>query len=190
MIATSSAPSRFRFTRTEYHRLAETGIIGPDARVELLDGEVFEMSPIGPQHGAIVDRLASFFTSHIAGRAICRVQGPVALDESSEPEPDLAILEHRGDYYASGHPCPRDVLLVVEVGDTSIDHDLGAKLRLYAGAGIREYWVIDLNRGVLIVHRDPRGDQYGSVREYDRTASVGPSALADLVLDLGDFLSS
>ncbi|MCH7810309.1 MAG: Uma2 family endonuclease [Chloroflexi bacterium] len=80
--------------------------------------------------------------------------------------------------------------LVIEVGDTSIDHDLGPKLRLYASAGIREYWVIDLNRGVLIVHRDPRGEQYGSVREYDRTASVGPLALSDIRLDLGDFLSS
>ncbi len=88
---------------------------------------------------------------------------------------------------ASGWPSR---LLLIEVSDTSVDLDLGDKLRLYAASGIAEYWVIDLNRGVLIVHRDPRGDQYGSVGEYDRTASVGPSALADVTLDLGDFLSS
>ena len=126
----------------------------------------------------------------VGDRAICRVQSPLALGDRSEPEPDLVLVRPRPDYYRSGHPGPEDVLLLIEVSDTSADLDLGDKLRLYAASGIVEYWVIDLNRGVLIGHRDPHGDQYGSVREYDRTASVGPSALPDLTLDLGDFLSS
>lgn len=189
MIRMTDQPARFRFSRTDYHRMGQAGIIPPDARVELLDGEIIEMSPIGPRHGSLVDRLTAFFAQRVSGRAICRVQGPVTLGERSEPEPDLLLLENREDYYTSGHPGPGDVLLLIEVADTSVDLDLGAKLRAYAQAGIPEYWVFDLTRRVLIVHREPSGERYASVRELDRSATLAPAALADLELELGNLLS-
>ncbi|HUU84590.1 MAG TPA: Uma2 family endonuclease [Phycisphaerae bacterium] len=190
MIRASTTPARLHFSRADYHRMAETGIIPPDARVELLDGEIIHMSPIGPRHGAIVDRLSAFFTPRVAGRAICRVQGSIALTETTEPQPDLVLLKHRDDFYASGHPAPHDVLLVIEVAETSIEHDRVNKLRLYAQAGIPEYWVFDLARNVLIVHRNPTGQTYASVQEHDRSARISPQAFPDHVIDLNEILSS
>ncbi len=174
-----------RFTRGDYYSMAAAGVFQPDARVELLDGEIVEMSPTGPRHGGIVDRLCEFFVSRLSGRAICRVQGALALSPVSEPEPDLQLLKRRDDYYESSNPRPEDVLLLIEVAESSIDRDRGEKLRLYAEAGIREYWIIDLNRRVLIVHRQPKDSEYASVQQYDGDARVAPEALADVELTIG-----
>ncbi len=168
--------------------MAETGIIAADARVELLDGEIIRMSPIGPNHSSVVASLTEFFVERLRKRAICRVQSPIAIDGQSEPEPDLALVHRRTDLYRDAHPTPADVLLLVEVADASVELDLGDKLNLYARAGISEYWVFDLSRNVLIVHRDPTGEAYPSVREYERSVSVAPVALADVVLDLHQVL--
>ncbi len=190
MIRASSTPTRLRFSRTDYHRMAETGIIPPDARVELLDGEIIQMSPIGPGHSAVVALLDCFLQPRLGDRAICRVQSPLRLDEDSEPEPDLLLVQPRSDFYRSEHPTPANVLLLLEVADKSVSLDLGEKLRLYAHAGIPEYWVFDLTRNLLIVHRNPTGRQYASVQEHDRSASVTPQAFADLTLELSEVFAS
>ena len=182
--STNSELTRRRFTRDDYHGMAAAGILAPDARVELLDGEVVEMSPIGPRHGGITDRLNAFFSPRVAGNAICRIQGPLTLSESSEPEPDLQILAHRDDFYTSQHPGPEDVLLLIEVAESSLEKDRNEKLRLYARAGIAEYWIIDVDQERLIVHRHPKGDEFTFVQQHDRSARVAPAAFPELVLEL------
>ena len=179
-----------RFTRDDYYRMAEAGVFEPDARVELLDGEIVEMSPIGPLHSGVLAILTRFFIEQIGDRAICRVQSPLHLDKRSEPEPDLLLVQPRDDSYASAHPTPRDVLLLIELAESSIEKDRGEKLRLYARAGISEYWIIDLNRRVLIVHRRPTDSEYASLQQYDGDARVAPEALADVELAIGSLFGS
>ncbi len=189
MSISPAAPSRMRFTRADYYRMAEVGILPSDARVELLDGDVVRKSPAEPRHGGVVDQLTAFFVPRVTGKAIVRVQGAIALSDTSEPEPDLALLKPRKDFYRSGHPGPKDVLLIIEVAESSLEQDLDTKLRLYAKAGIPEYWVIDLNRDVLMVHRDPAGQRYAAVSEHDSSARVSPAAFPDLSLDLQNLLA-
>jgi Uma2 family endonuclease len=189
MTRAATPPTRMRFTRADYHRMAAAGIIPPDARVELLDGEVIRMSPIGPTHSAAVALLDRFLQSNVGDRALCRVQSPLALDEHSEPEPDLVLVRPRADSYRGAHPGPADVLLLIEVAESSVALDRGQKATLYAQAGIQEYWLIDLTRNVLVVHRDPTGDRYASAQEHDASARVSPAAFADVVLELEQILS-
>ncbi|MCG3129154.1 MAG: hypothetical protein CHACPFDD_04064 [Phycisphaerae bacterium] len=173
-----------RFSRDAYHRMADAGI----ERVELLDGAVTLMSPLGPRHAAVVFALDRFFQSHVEALALCRVQSPICLDEHSEPQPDLVLARPRADLYRNHHPTTPDVLLLIEVADATVEFDLGPKLELYARAGIQEYWVFDLVRRRLIVHRGPSGGRYGSAQELGRTASIAPAAIPRPTLDLADVL--
>ncbi|MFM8436105.1 MAG: Uma2 family endonuclease, partial [Planctomycetia bacterium] len=137
-----TAPSRHLITVDAFHRMGETGILGPADRVELIDGEIIDMSPIGALHAAIVDLLARHFARRAGESVFIRCQNPLRLDDVSEPEPDLVILRPRADFYATAHPGPADALLVIEVTDTSLAYDLGVKVPLYARHGIPEVWVI------------------------------------------------
>jgi Uma2 family endonuclease len=138
-----AAPSRHLISVEAFHRMGETGILGSTDRVELIDGEIIDMSPIGVLHAAIVARLASYFSQRLGGAAVVWCQNPLRLDDINEPEPDIAILRSRADFYTTGHPGPADVLLVIEVSDSSLAYDLGTKVPLYARHGIPEVWVID-----------------------------------------------
>ncbi len=151
----SVQPARYRFTVEEYERMGATGVLGPDDRVELIDGEIVAMAPIGSPHAGCVNRLTHLLSTLAGGRAVVQVQNPVRLDARSEPQPDLALLRPRADFYAAGHPGPADVLLVVEVADTTLDYDLGVKVPLYAGAGIPATWVVDLSGGVVHAFSEP-----------------------------------
>ncbi len=153
-----------RFSVEEYHRMAEAGIFHEDDRVELIDGEIVEMTPIGSRHVACVDKLTRLFTGHVGDRAIVRVQSPVRLCGEAEPQPDVALLRPRADFYAAGLQQASDVLLTVEVADTSLDYDLNVKVPLYARSGVPEVWVVDLEGEQVHVFRDPKGSGYG-VRE-------------------------
>ena len=137
--------------------MGETGILGPRERVELIDGEIIDMSPIGVLHAAIVARLASHFSQRLGAMAVVWCQNPLRLDDISEPEPDLAILRPRADFYMTAHPGAADVLLVIEVADTSLAYDLGTKVPLYARHGIPEVWVIDAATRHTRVFRRPVG---------------------------------
>ena len=155
------APARHRLTVHDYHRMADAGIFGEDDRIELVAGDLIDMAPIGPGHAAVVNRLTEAFVLACAGRAIVPVQNPVRLDGSSEPQPDVAILRRRPDFYAAGgHPGPADILLLVEAADSSLRFDKTVKLPLYARAGIAEYWIVDLQRRVVDAYRGPAGDVY------------------------------
>jgi Uma2 family endonuclease len=150
-----AAPSRHVISVDAFHQMGETGILGPADRVELIDGEIIDMSPIGVLHAAIVDVLARHFGRRAGEAVFIRCQNPLRLDDISEPEPDIAILRPRADLYTTAHPGPTDVLLVIEVADTSLAYDLGTKVPLYARHGVPEVWVIDAATRRTRVFREP-----------------------------------
>jgi Uma2 family endonuclease len=160
--------ARRMFTTNEYHRMAEAGILSADDRVELLDGEIVRISPSGSRHAACVDRLTSMFFRQLGRRVIVRVQNPIVLDRYSEPQPDLSLLRPRADFYAERHPRPPDVLLVVEAVDASTRAEAERKIQLYAGAGVREVWIVDLTRAAIRVLRRPALGVYRHDATVDR----------------------
>jgi Uma2 family endonuclease len=180
--------SRRRFTADDFHKMAACGILAEDDRVELLDGDIVEMTPIGLRHLARVDRLNDVLAHRLHGRAIVRVQGSIRLDLRSEPQPDLILLKHQPDFYERIAATPGDVLLVIEVGDTSVDFDRDVKLPLYAHAGIREVWLVNLPGECLEVYASPEGAIYRDARVLRRGEAIAPTALPDLVLQLDDVL--
>ena len=172
--------THYRFTRDEYHRMAQTGILPPDARVELINGEILEMSPIGRRHKACVDRLTSVFTPPLHSKAIVRVQSSIVLSEGQEPEPDITLLRYRDDFYGDSDETPADILLIIEVADTSEGYDRRTKGPLYARYGIPEMWLADVNRDRLTVYRDPTPDGYATAQVFSPSQSVSPLAFPDL----------
>ncbi|GIX47751.1 MAG: hypothetical protein KatS3mg131_1962 [Candidatus Tectimicrobiota bacterium] len=171
-----------RFTVAEYHKMAEAGILGEDDRVELIEGEIVAMAPIGSRHAACVDRLNRLFSQRTGERAIVRVQNPVRLGEHSEPQPDVALLRPRPDFYAAEHPGPEDVLLVVEVAETSAAPDRAVKVPLYARFGIPEVWLVDLAAAQVEVYRQPAPQGYQAVETLRRGDTVAPLLLPELSL--------
>jgi len=169
-------PSRHLISVDAYHRMGETGILGPADRVELIAGEIIDMSPIGVLHAAIVDVLLRHFSRLVGESAVIRCQNPLRLNDLSEPEPDIAILRPRADFYTTAHPGPADVLLVIEVADTSLAYDLGTKVPLYARHGIPEVWVVDAATRQTRVFRQPAASDQPSHASsgYATEASVEP----------------
>src|SRR4026207_1474391 len=150
-----SEVTRKLFTVDEYYRMAEAGILDPDARLELIAGEILEMSPVGTRHVACVNRANALFVKRFGDRAIVSVQNPLRLSNYTEPQPDIVVLKPRDDYYEEKRIVWEDALLVIEVSDTTIRRDRDLKLPLYAKAGVSELWIEDLRRNTLFVYRDP-----------------------------------
>jgi Uma2 family endonuclease len=176
------------FTVADYHRLAEVGILGEDDRVELLEGQVVVMSPIGPRHAGCVDRLTRLLSRLVGNAAIVRVQNPVVLGQRAEPEPDLALLRPPIERYAAAHPQPADVMLVIEVADSSLDYDREVKLPLYAAAGIPEVWLVDLEGERILLYRSPGPDGDAEAIAASRGESISPLGLPGIVMDVGEIL--
>ena len=174
--------ARRRFTVTEYERMAAVGILTEDDRVELIAGEIIAMSPKGSRHVACVTRLNRLLGRQLGDAALIRVQDPVRLSSVSEPEPDIALVQPRDDDYAAGHPTPAEVLAVMEVAETSRDHDRTVKLPLYAAAGIDEVWIIDLVAGAIECYSQPRGKRYRHVSRAGRGETLASTVLPALVL--------
>jgi Uma2 family endonuclease len=156
----SAQLEKWHFNVDQYYRLAEVGVLKPDDRVELIEGEIIRMSPIGSPHAACVTRLTQLLHQHVSGRVIISVQNPVRLSEYSEPVPDVALLKPRRDFYAAHHPAPEDVLLVVEVSDTRLLADRNIKMPLYARSGIAEAWLVNLPRKLVEVYFDSTDGSY------------------------------
>jgi Uma2 family endonuclease len=161
-----------RFTVTEYYQMAQAGILSEDDRVELLEGEIIEMSPISSRHASCVGRLTRLFSKRVGEQVIVWVQNPIRLSEHSEPQPDIALLKMRSDFYSTEHPKPQDVLLLIEVCETSAEFDRRVKVPLYAKAGIPEVWLIDLVQEQIEVYRAPAEQGYGDSRTLARGQSV------------------
>ena len=177
-------PSRRRLTRTDYHRMAEVGILAPDARVELIDGEIIDMAPIGPEHAGLVNYLNTHLNRLVGERAIVSVRNPFAISKHSEPEPDVLLLRPRADFYARAMPEPADVLLLIEVAASSLHHDRNVKGPLYARAGLTDYWVLDIEGRRMLRHRDPSNDGYASVEELELNGTLDLPGLPGRALDL------
>jgi Uma2 family endonuclease len=180
--------NRRLFTVEEYYRMAEAGIISKDERVELIEGEVVAMAAIGSRHAACGDRLNCLLSQRVGGRASVRVQNPIRLDQFSEPQPDIALLRPRADFYAFAHPRPADVFLAVEVADTSVGFDRDVKSPLYARAGIPEAWLVDLTGDYIMVYRKPTVQVYQDAQRLQRGQSLFPEAFPDLLLAVEDIL--
>jgi Uma2 family endonuclease len=181
--------TRYRFTVEEYHRMGEAGILPEDSRIELIAGDVVVREPIGAYHAGTVNRLTRLWTSLLGDRAVVQVQNPIELaDDDTEVQPDVTLLRPRADFYARKHPVAGDVLLLIEVADTSLGRDRRVKTPLYARAGIHEVWLVDLSGDRVQVHRGPAPGGYRQVRIFGRGETVVPEAFPDLTIAIGDLL--
>jgi Uma2 family endonuclease len=189
-MAVEVAAARRRFTRAEYYRMAEVGILTCHERVELIRGEIFTMSPQGRRHRAFIDNLTHLLDTRLGGRAIVSIQMPIVLADDTEPEPDIQVLRRRAVPYKDREADASDALLLVEVAQTSLAYDRSTKLELYAAAGIPEYWVVDCSTESIEVHRAPNADGYRDVvRRAGPTATVALQAFPDVVLALAEIFA-
>ena len=160
------------------------GIFFEDDRVELIDGDVYEMTPIGPTHAGIVDELNELLVSRLAGKAKVRIQNPIRLGRHTEPQPDLVVARPRSSHYTDRHPEGDEVLLVIEVADSSLRYDREAKLPLYAKTGIPEAWLVDVTARTITVHTKPGADGYAVEQALERGQEVVSSSVAGLHLSV------
>ena len=175
-------PARYRFTADEYHHMGAVGIFSEDDRVELIEGEIVEMSPVGDRHVTVVDRLTETLVVASAGKARVSVQNPVRLGPSSEPQPDLMLL-HR-ESFGHGAARPDDVLVLIEVSDTTLTYDRDVKIPLYAQAGIPEVWLIDLPNGVIWRYTDPHPNGYRLIERFNRGDTLISRPLPSVMIEL------
>ena len=177
-----------RFSVEEYHRMVQVRILKEDDRVELIEGEIIEVTAIGPRHALCVDRLNARLGAALRDRAIVRVQGPVSVSPDSEPQPDLALFRPPMARYAESHPGPADLFLVIEVAETTADDDRARKIPLYARAGIQEVWLVHLPAQAIEVYRAPTSSGYQDVRIARRGQTLAPDAFHDLTLTVDEIL--
>jgi len=175
-----------RFTREDYHAMAKAGILGEDDRVELIAAEIITQIPIGTSHAGMVNRLNQLFTNLAVGRCVVAVQNPTALDPFNEPQPDIALLRPRPDFYAKSHPGPEDILLIVEVADTSLAFDREEKIPLYATAGIAEVWLVDLVDKSLTVYRHLSQGSYTEAIPHRSGATIPIPGLPEASLAISE----
>jgi len=190
MEATETLNPIHRIDVEQFHRMIEAGVFADGDRVELIDGEMRDMSPIGPPHGGCTNKLTMTFAPRLAGKAIVSIQGPLVLGDGTEVYPDLLVLKQRDDWYRLSNPAGEDALLVIEVADSSLSFDLGVKLPKYARAGVPRYWVIDLKNRVIHDHRGP--DRFGGRYRQLDSLTEGPLSVriegVDIQVDAGDLL--
>lgn len=177
---------RRRFTVDEYYRMADAGIFSEDDRVELIEGEIVEMAAIGSRHAGYVDKLNWILSKRLGESASLRIQHPIRLGEYSEPQPDLALVRPRPDFYTSAHPGPDDVLLLIEVAESSVDYDREVKVPLYARYRVQEYWLVDLRAGVVEVYRGPAPDGYRETQTVGRGSHLRIAALPEISLSVDE----
>ncbi len=183
------AAARHRLDVGAYYKMAEAGILTPSDRVELIGGEIFDMTPIGSEHGGKTNRLNRLFARTAAdGLALVSVQSPLRLDAYNEPEPDLMLLKPSADDYQGRHPNAADVLLLIEVSETSLAYDRGTKLPLYAKFGVPEVWIVDLRSSAVEVYREPAGAAY-ALKERLISGLLAPALVPGVALDVGALLA-
>jgi Uma2 family endonuclease len=182
--------SKKLFSVDEYYQMAEVGILSPEDRVELVDGEILRMSPIGNRHLGCVNRANEVFVGALRGRVVVSIQNPLRLNNFTEFQPDIVLLKLRKDHYSAKHPMAEDALLVIEVSDTTFRYDHDVKLKRYAKAGIPEVWIVNPGQNELLVFRDPSNDRYQTGITYRPDDSITASSFPDTVFKAEDFLGS
>jgi Uma2 family endonuclease len=188
IVVRTTGRQRYLFTAEQYHQMGEAGVFLPGDRVELIEGEIIQMNPIGDPHAGGVNRLTKVFVVRVGDAGVVGIQNPVRLAVRSEPEPDLAILRYRDDYYASKGPTPDDVVLLIEVADSSVTFDLNVKAPLYARYNIPEYWLVDLNRQQVTVFRQPSAEGYRSMQVHERGSTLTLAELPDISITVDEIL--
>ena len=178
-------PAR-RFSRSEYHRLADIGLLRPDERVELLDGQIYNMAPMGPLHGGVSNALAGYLWQLARGRWFVWTQSPIGLSKTFEPEPDIALLVPAEHCYMQRLPAPDDVFLIIEVSDSSLEFDREKKLPLYGMAAIPEAWIVNLRDRVVEVYRQLAGKIYSLVETFRTGQSIALTAFPDVKIPVSD----
>lgn len=178
----------YRFTVEEYRKLGEAGILDEDDRIELLDGELVIMSPIGYRHALTINRLIEFFSDRRKDRYIVSAQNPVVIYPASEPQPDIVLVRRSAEVYKTDNPGPSDVLLLVEVADSSLSYDRGAKVRAYGRAGINEFWIVNLTENAIETYRHPVGENYQETARFRRGQTVAPLAFPDLEVSVAEIV--
>jgi Uma2 family endonuclease len=181
--------TRRLFDVDEYHRMAQAGILSEDDRVELIDGEIAAMTPIGPRHNAAVNRATRALVTAVGGQAIVQVQGSVRLDRFREPQPDLVLLRPQPDFYASRLPGPSDILLIIEIAESSLDYDRDVKGRIYAQSGVQEYWLVDLDDRSVSCRTGPHGGAYQKLRLCRSGDPIAPDALPECAIAVDALLA-
>lgn len=180
--------SRYYFSVAEFERMGEAGVFRKDARLELIEGEIIEMSPIGSRHAACVKFLSRFLNRTVGDIVLVSTQDPIRLNDFSEPEPDLALLRLRDDFYRDAHPTPADVLLIIEVADTTLAYDRQVKVPLYAKAGVAEVWIINLTDEQIEIYAELTGDTYQTVSNFRRGQEARAHTIANLAVSVEDVL--
>ena len=168
--------------------MLEAGILDEDDRIELIEGELYEMSPIGSRHAAAVNRLTEILGEQLRGIAIVSVQNPIELSQYSEPQPDLTLLRRRDDFYSESHPTPADILVAIEVSDTTHERDRSLKLPTYARAGVSEAWLVDLFNDHVEIHSQPASGIYQEIRIVLRDQPLVSKTIPQLRLNAEDIL--
>ena len=188
MNETSALLTRHKLTVRDYGRMADAGILAEDDRVELIDGEIIDMAPIGVGHASAVLRISRALFVACGSRAFVSVQNPIKLDDLNEPQPDFAVLKFRDDFYATRLPGPDDILLLVEVGNTSLHYDRAVKLPMYARAGIPEVWIVDLQSGAMTSYSAPSGERFSREHAHQRNDTLHLTAASDIGVRVGELL--
>ena len=184
----ASLPQPRKFTVAEYYRMGDVGILKPDERVELIEGELIVMPPIGPGHSGSVIISNSVFSEYARGRFLVQIQNPIRLGEGSELQPDAMLLRLRDDHYTRSHPTPADVLLVIEVADSSLEYDRQVKAHLYGRGGVPETWVKNLPEDCIERFTEPGPDGYAQHTVHRRGETLTPASLPDMELAVSDLL--
>jgi Uma2 family endonuclease len=188
-IAERSDPSiaavKHKFSVLDFHQMAEAGILDEDDRVELIEGELFDMAPVGSKHASIVDLLVEILTLGAKGRMLVRSRGPLQIPLHNEPLPDVFLLKPRADRYRHALPLPEDVLLAIEVADSTVARDRDLKVPIYGRHGIPEAWLIDVQRQVLTVYQQPCGEGYRVSTEVS-SGALAPASFPDITIELAE----
>ncbi|MGI0486482.1 Uma2 family endonuclease [Pantanalinema rosaneae CENA516] len=179
-----------RLSVQDYHRMAEAGILQPDERIELLEGQIIQMVAKGTAHSSAVSRIERLLRSQLGDRVLLRFQDPIRLNDYSEPEPDIAVVHSHPSFYADHHPLPSEVFWLIEVSDTTLKFDCGVKATAYGRSGISEYWVVDVNDYKLHVYRLPNADGYQSETILSEALTIAPLAFPDCVMTVGEMVRS
>jgi Uma2 family endonuclease len=180
--------SRKWFTVDDYYRWGETGILSENDRTELIEGEILEMSPIGDPHMIAVTRASMIFARGIGDRVVVSVQNPAFIDRFNLPQPDVVLIRPREGFYGDGKPYPEDVVLLIEVSDSSLRFDREVKVPIYARSGIREVWIVDLQNAAIHVYREPKDKTYTSIETRHHGETVSPQAYPDFAVKVSDLL--
>jgi Uma2 family endonuclease len=177
---------RRKFTVQQYHQMCESGILTEDERVELIRGEIIEMSPIGTKHAACVNRLVNLLVQLLGKSAIIAPQNPVLLNNKSEPQPDVALLQPRDDFYETAHPQPQDIFLLIEVADSTVMYHREEKIPLYAEANIREVWLVDINAQIVEVYQQATGAGYQVMQKFTPGENLSIAAFPDIKITVNE----